>query len=148
MSFATTASNYTVRVKCQTLRYRRAFASEETLFDSINHAKSFMINDNGIMEIDTVFFAPYFGTPVTKNSEHDGIRIDSFRNDHTAITMRGAVTGSEKLTVNEIARTKEIFKRKMIEHYIAEALRTTKDELSAHFRLSPDEQKFPLQNIQ
>ena len=79
MSFAATARNYTVRVKCQTLRYRRACESEETLLDSINHAKSLITNGNGIMEIDTVFFAPYFGTHVTKNPEHYGIRIDSFR---------------------------------------------------------------------
>ena len=40
--------------------------------------------------------------------------------------MREAVTKSENLTVNEIVMAKEIFEREITEHYIAEALRTTK----------------------
>ena len=53
--------------------------------------------------------------------------IARLQNDHTAITMREAVTESENLTVNEIVRAKEIFEREITEH-IAEALRTTKSE--------------------
>ena len=87
VSFATTARNCNVRVKCKTSRYRRACESEETLLD----------------------FA-------------------RLQNDHTAITMREVVTESENLTVNEIVRAKEIFEREITEHYIAEALRRTKNE--------------------
>ena len=54
--------------------------------------------------------------------------IARLQNDHTAITMREAVTESENLTVNEIVRAKEIFEREITEHYIAEALRRTKNE--------------------
>ncbi|MBQ6774752.1 MAG: radical SAM protein [Synergistaceae bacterium] len=106
-----------------------AFESEQTLTDSINHAKTLITNGRGIMEINTVFFAPYFGTPVTKNPEHYGMKINSFRNEHTAITMREAVTESENLTLNEIVRAKEFFEREITEHYIKEALLTTRDEL-------------------
>ena len=106
-----------------------AFESEETLRDSINHAKSLITNGRGITEINTVFFAPYFGTPVTKNPERYGMRVDTFRNDHTAVTMREAVTESENFTVNGIVRAKEIFEREITDHYLAEALKTTRDEL-------------------
>ena len=47
------------------------------------------------------------------------------------------MTESENLTVNEIVRAKEIFEREITEHYIAEALRRTKNENGISVILRP-----------
>lgn len=106
-----------------------AFETEETISRSIEHAKQLITAGRGITEINTVFFAPYYGTPITRNPENFGIKIDSFRHEHTAVTMAEAVTETERMTANDIVRSKERFEREITEHYILEAGRTSRDEL-------------------
>lgn len=73
---------------------------------TINHAKSLITNGNSIMEINTVFFAPYFGTPVESDfieyldgfSENVREIIDKFKFRNQIPTMikadiLGAVIG-------------------------------------------------------
>ncbi|MCX4315097.1 MAG: radical SAM protein, partial [Lachnospiraceae bacterium] len=52
-----------------------AFESDKTLLESLNHAKCLLEEGRGMMEVQTVFFAPYFDTPITKNPEKFGMRI-------------------------------------------------------------------------
>ena len=106
-----------------------AFESEETLAESISHAKKLITAGRGIVELNTVFFAPYYGTPITQAPELYGMCIDSKRMQHMIITMREAVINTETLSTNDIVSAKCRFEAEMRQHYIHEAAFTTKDEL-------------------
>ena len=106
-----------------------AFESEETLAESISHAKKLITAGRGIVELNTVFFAPYYGTPITQTPELYGMCIDSKRMQHMIITMREAVINTETLSTNDIVSAKRRFEAEMRQHYIHEAAFTTKDEL-------------------
>ena len=106
-----------------------AFESEETLAESISHAKKLITAGRGIPELNTVFFAPYHGTPITQAPEHYGMCIDRLRFQHTVITMREAVIQTEALSANDIVSAKRKFDAEMTQHYIHEAAFTVKDEL-------------------
>ena len=43
-----------------------AFESTDTINESIEHAKKLIEIGRGIIEINTVFFAPYHGTPISE----------------------------------------------------------------------------------
>ena len=106
-----------------------AFESEETLSESIAHAKKLITAGRGIVELNTVFFAPYHGTPITHAPERYGMCIDRRRLQHSVITMREAVIQTEALTANDIVSAKRRFDAELRQHYIHEAAYTTKDEL-------------------
>ncbi len=106
-----------------------AFESEDTLAESISHAKKLITAGRGIIELNTVFFAPYHGTPITREPGHYGMCIDRLRFQHTVITMREAVTQTEALAANDIVSAKRRFDSEMTQHYIHEAAFTRKDEL-------------------
>lgn len=67
-----------------------AFESEETLAESIAHAKKLITAGRGIAELNTVYFAPYHGTPITQAPELYGMCIDRRRFQHSVITMMTA----------------------------------------------------------
>lgn len=106
-----------------------AFESTDTINESIEHAKKLIEIGRGIIEINTVFFAPYFGTPVTKSPEHYGIRINHDRMNHMIVTMRDAVCDTESLSVNDIVRLKERFDRELRHAYMTEASHSRKEEV-------------------
>ena len=106
-----------------------AFESEDTIRESISHAKKLITAGRGIIELNTVFFAPYHGTPITQAPEHYGMCIDRLRFQHTVITMREAVIQTEALSANDIVSAKRKFDAEMTQHYIHEAAFTVKDEL-------------------
>lgn len=106
-----------------------ALESFETLRESIDHAKKLIKAGRGIIELNTVFFAPYYGTPITREPERYGMCIVKERMDHSVITMREAVIETESLSTNDIISAKYKFDTELRKQYMQEALLTTKSEL-------------------
>ena len=65
-----------------------AFESEDTIRESIAHAKKLITAGRGIAELNTVFFAPYHGTLITQAPELYGMCIDRRRFQHAAFTTK------------------------------------------------------------
>ena len=113
-----------------------AFESEETLKESISHAGELIHAGRGIVELNTVFFAPYHGTPITRCPERYGMSADAERMEHMITTMREAVMRTDSMSVKDIVSAKRRFEHELREHYIHEAMMTTKEELlrgSGHY---------------
>ena len=95
----------------------------------MEHSRKLIEAGRGVVELNTVFFAPYYGTPITKCPGRFGVKIESERMSHNVITMREAVTSTEGLSVNEVVRAKREFDERLREYYVEEAGKTTKEEL-------------------
>ena len=106
-----------------------AFESPDTLRESIAHARKLITAGRGIVELNTVFFAPYHGTPITREPERYGMCIHSERMNRSVITMREAVIETETLSANDIVSAKRNFDAELRKQYIHEAAFTTKREL-------------------
>ena len=60
-----------------------AFENEITLQESIEHSEKLIEAGRGIIELNTVFFAPYYGTAITKNPALYGLKNSEKRFKHT-----------------------------------------------------------------
>ncbi len=106
-----------------------AFETEETIHESIEHAKSLLEIGRGMIELSTVFFAPYCGTPITKNPEKFGITIEKELNKHIVFTMRDAVVTTNGMSTEQIIKAKQKFDEEITKKYYLEAIKCTKTEL-------------------
>ncbi len=107
-----------------------AFESQKTLLESMEHAKKLIAAGRGMIEISTVFFSPYYGTPMTKNPDKFGVRVEMERNNHIVTTMRDAVVSTETLSAEEIVKAKETFDELLTQTYYKEARNCNKSEIN------------------
>lgn len=98
-----------------------AFESNATLSESLEHAKRLIEAGRGMMEIQTVFFAPYYDTPITKCPERYGMRLLADRIDHAIVTMREPVVETNELSAEEIAAWKKRFETELAQKYREQA---------------------------
>lgn len=106
-----------------------AFETEKTVRESMEHAKRLLEIGRGMLELNTVFFAPYCGTPITKKPEKFGLKIEEGLNRHTVMTMRDAVVSTEEMTTEQIVLAKRRFDAELVEKYYSEAIKCTKQDL-------------------
>ncbi len=105
-----------------------AFEDWDTVEESIAHAKRLLEVGRGMLELSTVFFSPYFGTPITKNPRKFGMRIED-NEKHTVISMRDAVVSTQALSAEDIVKAKERFDNELRKKYYEEAVRCTKKDV-------------------
>lgn len=106
-----------------------ALESEETIQESIAHAKKLIEAGRCMVDISTVFFAPYANTPITKNPAAYEMKIENYQKDHTVATMAEAVVSTKNLTASEIVSWKRTFDQELKDAYFSEAAKCQKDEL-------------------
>lgn len=106
-----------------------AYETKNTVRESIEHAKRLLELGRAMLELNTVFFAPYCGTPITKNPGNYGMDINETLNRHMNVTMRDAVCSTECMTTEQIVEAKREFDRELTEKYYKEALKCMKKEL-------------------
>lgn len=106
-----------------------ALESEETIQESIAHAKKLIEAGRCMIDISTVFFAPYANTPITKNPAAYEMKIENYQNSHTVASMAEAVVSTKYLTTSEIVLWKRKFDKELREVYVSEAAKCGKDEL-------------------
>lgn len=106
-----------------------ALESEETIQESIAHAKKLIEVGRGMVDISTVFFAPYANTPITKNPSAYDMTIEGYQNSHIVATMSEAVVSTKCLTSSEIVSWKRKFEEEIRQTYVTEASKCRKDEL-------------------
>lgn len=106
-----------------------AFETEETLQESLEHAKRLITKGRGMIEISTVFFSPYFGTPITKNPDKFDMSINTEAVFHNVVTMRDVVVETKELSYIDILRWKEHFDEQLRQQYYAVAKTCTKKEI-------------------
>lgn len=120
MGLATLEGNYIVG---------GAMESEETVKESIAHAKKLIEVGRGMIDIQTVFFAPYTNTPISKNPSAYDMKIEKYQNDHIVLTMSEAVVSTKCLTSSEIVSWKRKFDEEIRQAYFTEVTKCRKDEL-------------------
>lgn len=106
-----------------------ALESEETIQESIAHAKKLIEAGRGMIDISTVFFAPYANTPITKNPSSYDIKIEEYQKSHMVVTMSEAVVSTKYLASSEIVSWKRRFEEEIRQAYAAEAFKCRKGEL-------------------
>lgn len=106
-----------------------AFETQETMRESIEHAKRLLEIGRGMLELSTVFLAPYCGTPVTERPEAFGLRIEEGLNGRVVLTMRDAVVSTAEMTAEQIVEAKRKFDEEIAEKYHTEAVKCRKQEL-------------------
>lgn len=103
--------------------------TDETLSESLAHAKRLIEAGRGMIELHTVFFAPYCGTPITKHPERFGMRLCPDRVAKTVQTMQEPVAETDSLSVGALLDWKERFDRELWAQYQAQAALCTKTDL-------------------
>lgn len=106
-----------------------AFESEETIEESIKHAEKLIEIGGEMLQINTVFFAPYYGTPITKQPSLYGMKIKENEKNHTITTMVDAVVETEDLTTKEIVLAQRKFEEAIAKAYRKKAMQLSKEKL-------------------
>lgn len=106
-----------------------AFESEETLTESLEQAKRLIGMGRGMIHLNTVFFSPYYGTPISKNPQAFGLKILPERNAHTVITMQQPVVETETLSAQDLIEWKDRFDSVLADRYVQESLLCCKTDL-------------------
>lgn len=106
-----------------------AWETDETLSESLAHAKRLIELGRGMLELQTVFFAPYFGTPVTNNPEKFGVRVLSEREAHTVTTMQEPVIETAGLSEQVLSDWKRRFDSELEAQYFSQAALCTKPDM-------------------
>lgn len=86
-----------------------AFESKETIEKTRYLAKELINRANGIIELYTVYFAPYPNTKMVSNPEEYGIKIHEEMKEMNINTMRTPVVSTQNLTRNDIYDIKHEF---------------------------------------
>lgn len=106
-----------------------AFESNNTLSESLEHAKRLIEMGRGMIELQTVFFAPYFDTPITKSPEHYGMKLLDDRLEHAIVTMREPVIETDELSAGEIAAWRKHFEAELEQQYHTQAAHCKKSDV-------------------
>ncbi len=101
----------------------------ESLAESRELAAKLLEKAKGILELYTVYFAPYPNTKMTANPQDYGIRIQEELLQYNLNTMRSPVVETKALSVQQIYREKQEFDHYLAECYRKAALASTKSDL-------------------
>lgn len=103
--------------------------SWETLQESLSHAKKLLEVGRGIMELNTIYLAPYHGTPIAKAPEQYGLKLCRERMDHALASMQGVVLETEALSTDDIIQAKTWFDQELKQAYFQEAKQCKKTDI-------------------
>lgn len=106
-----------------------AMESRETLAESLAHAKRLLALGRGMVELRTVFFAPYIGTPISTDPERFGMRLLPERVAKMVQTMQEPVVETESLSYKMLIEQKEYFDQQLWMCYQMEARRCRREDL-------------------
>lgn len=101
----------------------------ETLEESRKLAADMLREARGILELYTVYFAPYPNTRMSSSPQEFGIEMDQELLNYNLNTMRSPVVRTEALTAKEIYEKKHEFDRFLEECYRQEALASKKADV-------------------
>lgn len=101
----------------------------ETLEESRKLAADMLKAARGILELYTVYFAPYPNTRMSSSPQEFGIEMDQELLNYNLNTMRSPVVRTEALTAKEIYGKKHEFDRFLEECYRQEALASKKADV-------------------
>lgn len=121
-----------------------ALECADTIQESMEHAKKLIEVGRGMIDISTVFFAPYANTPISRNPSDYNMNIDTYQNAHTIVTMTEAVVSTKHLTLAEIVSWKRKFDEEIRQAYSLEIPKFRKDDLLR--RWDPERKKLDLNN--
>lgn len=103
--------------------------TKETLNESRILAKNMLDRAKGILEIYTVYFAPYPNTRMVRFPEEFDIEIDKELEQYNVHTMRSPVVRTTELSVLDIFKEKEKFDCFLADCYYASALGSKKSDV-------------------
>lgn len=106
-----------------------AFETIETIEESKQLAKELINSAKGIIELYTVYFAPYPNTKIVNEPEKYGIKIHNKLKKCCLNTMRSPVVETEELLPNEIYELKNDFEAYIEELYKKAALSSSKEDI-------------------
>lgn len=81
------------------------------------------------MELNTIYLAPYHGTPIAKAPEQYGLKLCRERMDHALASMQGVVLETETLSADDIIQAKTWFDQELKQAYFQEAKQCKKTDI-------------------
>lgn len=106
-----------------------AHESKESLAESKKLAKEMIHRAKGIIELYTVYFAPYPNTKMVREPENFGIQIHEELQNTVVNTMRTPVVSTENLSRNEIYDMKQEFDLFISKEYQKAADESSKSDI-------------------
>lgn len=106
-----------------------AFESIETLEESKRLAKELIYSAKGIIELYSVYFAPYPNTKIVNQPECFDMKLNPQLQEFNLNTMRSPVVETKELSTLEIYRLKEDFDKFLEDTYRQAALESTKEDV-------------------
>lgn len=106
-----------------------AWETNETLRESLDHAKRLIEAGRGMLELQSVFFSPYFGTPMASRPETFGIRLLPERMAHAVTTMREPVIETDGLSEKDLWGWKQRFDDELQAQYLSQAALCTRSDV-------------------
>ena len=106
-----------------------AHESKDTLEQSKKIAKILINEAKGIIELYTVYFAPYPNTRMVREPEDYGINIYPELQERNLNTMRTPVVRTKELSVNQIYDAKHEFDAFLMNEYKQAAMNSTKEDV-------------------
>lgn len=110
-----------------------AFESMDTIEESKQLVKNIINGAKGMVEISTVYFAPYPKTKISENPQDYGIAISSDALEHSISSMCSPVVSTEVLTVSDIYEKKQEFEAYIHACCEEAVLNITKEEVLQGF---------------
>ena len=95
-----------------------AWETKDTLAESRNLAKDLIRSGKGILELFTVYFAPYPNTRMVNTPSTFGIKIDTTRLDWNLNTMHSAVVSTQDLSIPDLYEEKQRFDAFLVDQYM------------------------------
>lgn len=106
-----------------------AFESVETIEQSKQLAKSLIYSAKGIIELYSVYFAPYPNTKIVNEPESFEMELNHELQEYNLNTMRSPVVKTKELSTLDIYNLKEDFDTFLEETYHRAALESTKTDV-------------------
>lgn len=85
------------------------YESNETIQESIDFVTYMIRRYNTMLDISSIFFAPYPNTPITNNPNEFGMEIIDSKNLKELLSMEGCINTTAYLSKNEIVNWKKKF---------------------------------------
>jgi hypothetical protein len=106
-----------------------ALECEETIQDSMALAAQMINEGKGIVELNTVYFAPYPNTQMKNHPEHFELKIDPKLESWSLNSMNSAVVRTDFLTTEQIYDKKHQFDIFLEAQYKSNALKSKKEDV-------------------
>jgi hypothetical protein len=103
--------------------------TKQSIEESKQLAKEMINNAKGIIELNTVYFAPYPNTQMVNRPQEFEIEIDEELKDYNLNTMQSPVVKTKELTTQDIYQSKHEFDLFLAEEYQRAGLASTKKDI-------------------